>query len=167
MSGKSESHFMSDEQLVKDCIQNKPSAQKTLFERFSRKMMGLCMRYASDSQEAQDIVQDGFIKVFNSIEGFHHQGSLEGWIKRIMINTALDAYRKNKKRQKDVELDDENAMEISGQDGIIEGMSAAYLLDLIQTLPEGYKIVFNMFAVEGYSHKEVAECWRNGGWTLV
>ena len=148
---------MSDEQLVKDCIQKKPSAQKLLFDKFSRKMMGLCMRYASDSQEAQDIVQDGFIKVFNSIEGFHHDGSLEGWIKKIMINTALDAYRKNRKRQNDVELDNDHTMEISHDDGIVEEMSANYLLGLVQTLPEGYKIVFNMFAIEGYSHKEIAE----------
>jgi RNA polymerase sigma factor (sigma-70 family) len=157
MSGNSESHFMSDEQLVKDCIQQKPSAQKSLFDKFSRKMMGLCMRYASDTQEAQDIVQDGFIKVFNSIEGFNHNGSLEGWVKRIMINTALDAYRKNKKRQNDVELDKEHTMEISDDDGIVEEMSANYLMGVVQTLPEGYKIVFNMFAVEGYSHKEIAE----------
>ena len=157
MSGKSESHFMSDEQLVKDCVQKKPSAQKKLFDKFSRKMMGLCMRYASDTQEAQDIVQDGFIKVFNSIEGFHHEGSLEGWIKRIMINTALDAYRKNKKRQNDVELDSEWVLEVGEEDGIVEDMSASYLMSLVQKMPEGYRIVFNMFAVEGYSHKEIAD----------
>ena len=119
--------------------------------------MGLCMRYASDTQEAQDIVQDGFIKVFNSIEGFHHDGSLEGWIKRIMINTALDAYRKNKKRQNDVELDSDRVLEVGGEDGIVEEMSASYLMSLVQKMPEGYRIVFNMFAVEGYSHKEIAD----------
>ena len=119
--------------------------------------MGLCMRYASDTQEAQDIVQDGFIKVFNSIEGFHHEGSLEGWIKRIMINTALDAYRKNKKRQNDVELDSEWVLEVGEEDGIVEDMSASYLMSLVQKMPEGYRIVFNMFAVEGYSHKEIAD----------
>ncbi len=157
MSANSESHFMSDEQLVNDCIQEKPSAQKYLFDKFSRTMMGVCMRYARDSQEAQDIMQDGFIKVFNSISGFHHDGSLEGWVKRIMINTALDAYRRNKKRINDIELDNEHAMEISHDDHIVEGMSADYLLKIIQLLPEGYKLVFNMFAIEGYSHKEIAD----------
>ncbi|MEQ8522920.1 MAG: sigma-70 family RNA polymerase sigma factor, partial [Vicingaceae bacterium] len=90
------------------------------------------------------------------LDGFHHDGSLEGWIKRIMINTALDAYRKEKKRRYAVELDDEKAMEISEQDGIVEGLSAEYLLKIINQLPEGYKVVFNMFAIEGYSHKEIA-----------
>ena len=148
---------MSDEELVKACIQQQPAAQKALFDKFSRKMMGLCMRYASDTQEAQDIVQDGFVKVFNSMEGFNHEGSLEGWIKRIMINTALDAYRKNKKRQNDVELDNDYTLEISDQEEILGGMSAKFLLTLVQKLPEGYKLVFNMFAIEGYSHKEIAE----------
>ena len=157
MSGKSVSHFMSDEQLVKDCIQKKPSAQKQLFDRFSRKMLGICVRYASDTQEAQDIMQDGFVKVFNAIGGFQHEGSLEGWVKRIMINTALDAYRKDKKRRNAVELDDDKAMEISDQDGIVEGINAEFLLKMIKTLPEGYRIVFNMFAIEGYSHKEIAD----------
>jgi RNA polymerase sigma-70 factor (ECF subfamily) len=148
---------MSDEQLVKDCIQQRPTAQKQLFDRFSRKMLGLCLRYAADTQEAQDIMQDGFVKVFNSIGGFQHEGSLEGWIKRIMINTALDAYRKDKKRRYAVELDDEQAMEISDQDGIVEGINAEFLLKLIRKLPEGYQIVFNMSAIEGYSHKEIAD----------
>lgn len=156
MNKNSESYYMTDEELIKACIRNSPSAQKELFDRFSRKMMGVCSRYAEDSLEAQDIMQDGFIKVFNSMESFQYQGSLEGWIKRIMINTALDNYRRNKKRKYAVELDSEDAMEVKDQNQIVEGITKKFLLKLIQKLPEGYRIIFNMFAIEGYSHKEIA-----------
>ena len=109
MKEQSEFQLMTDEQLVKECRNNKASAQKALFDKFSKRMMTVCLRYAQDSLEAQDTMQDGFIKVFDSMDKFHHDGSLEGWVKRIMVNTALDAYRRNKKRRNAVELDDENA----------------------------------------------------------
>ena len=157
MKAQSEFHLMTDEQLVKECLQEKAAAQKLLFDRFSRIMMTVCLRYAQDTLEAQDIMQDGFIKVFNSLDKFHHDGSLEGWVKRIMINTALDAYRRNKKRRNALELDDENAMEISDQENVLGDISIKFLLKLIQDLPEGYRMVFNMFAIEGYSHKEIAK----------
>lgn len=157
MNKNSESYYMNDDELVKACTQKSPSAQKLLFERFSKKMMGICVRYADDTLEAQDIMQDGFVKVFNSMDTFQYQGSLEGWIKRIMVNTALDNYRKNKKRKFAVELDDEDAIEIKYDNTIVEGITNKFLLELIKKLPEGYRIVFNMFAIEGYSHKEIAE----------
>jgi len=157
MKEQSEFHLMSDEQLVKDCIQKKATAQKLLFDKFSKRMMTVCLRYAQDTLEAQDIMQDGFIKVFNSIDKFHHDGSLEGWVKKIMVNTALDAYRRNKKRRNALELDDENAMEIGDREDILGDISIKFLLKLIQDLPEGYRMVFNMFAIEGYSHKEIAK----------
>lgn len=156
MNKNSESYYMTDEELIKACIRKSASAQKELFNRYSRKMMGVCMRYAEDSLEAQDIMQDGFIKVFNSMESFHYQGSLEGWVKRIMINTALDNFRRNKKRKYAVELDSEDAMEIKEEDNIVEGITNKFLLKLIHNLPEGYRVIFNMFAIEGYSHKEIA-----------
>jgi RNA polymerase sigma-70 factor (ECF subfamily) len=157
MNKKSESYYMTDEELVKACVRKSPAAQKVLFDRFSRKMMTICARYADDSLEAQDILQDAFIKVFNSIESFHYEGSLEGWIKRIMINTALDNYRKNKKRKYALELDSEDVQELKEENEIVEGITSKYLLKLVQNLPEGYKVIFNMFAIEGYSHKEIAE----------
>lgn len=148
---------MKDEELVRECVRKNAIAQKKLFEMYSRKMMGICMRYAEDSLEAQDIMQDGFVKVFNSIGTFQHEGSLEGWIKRIMINTSLDNYRRNKKRKFALEIDGEVPMEIKQEAQIVEGMHSEYLLKVIQKLPEGYRQVFNMFAIEGYSHKEIAE----------
>lgn len=148
---------MTDEELVKACIQNSQTAQVQLFKRFSRKMMGLCLRYADDSLEARDILQDGFIKVFNSLQTFQYAGSLEGWIRRIMVNTALDNYRRNRKRKYAVELDSEDAMELKEENAIAEEMTGEYLLRLVKALPEGYRLVFNMFAIEGYSHQEIAD----------
>ncbi len=157
MNKDSESYYMSDEELIKACIQKSQSAQKALFDKYSRKMMGVCMRYADDSLEAQDILQDGFIKVFNSMSSFQHEGSLEGWIKRIIVNTALDNYRRNKKRKYAVELDDEDVRELKQEESIMGGINSKFLLSLINQLPEGYKLVFNMFAIEGYSHKEISQ----------
>ena len=157
MDKKSESYYMTDEELVKACVRKSPSAQKMLFDKFCKRMMTVCARYADDTLEAQDIMQDGFIKVFNSIETYHYEGSLEGWIKRIMINTALDNYRKNKKRKYAVELDSDDVREIKVESETVEGLTSKYLMKLVQNLPEGYRIIFNMFAIEGYSHKEIAE----------
>ena len=153
----SESYCMTDEELVKACLLKSPAAQKELFDRYSKRMLGVCLRYADDTLEAQDILQDGFIKVFNSMGTFQSHGSLEGWVKRIMINTALDNYRKNKKRKFAVELDSKDAMEIKLDNNIVEGITNKFLLTLINNLPAGYRLVFNMFAIEGYSHKEIAE----------
>lgn len=156
MDKESYSYYMTDEELVKACCKNSPAAQKMLFDKFSRRMMTICLRYADDSLEAQDVMQDGFIKVFNSIEKFQFTGSLEGWIKRIMINTSLDNFRKNRKRKYALELDDEDAIEIKEENNIVEGITNEYLLKVIQKLPEGYRIIFNMYAIEGYTHKEIA-----------
>jgi RNA polymerase sigma-70 factor (ECF subfamily) len=147
---------MNDEQLVKGCVEGRPSAQKYLFEKYSRKMMGVCLRYATERQEAEDVLQEGFIKVFNAIGTFNNQGSLEGWVRKIMVNTALDNYRKNSATKHAVEIDE--MQDVLGKDNdIVETMEAEGLLSLLQKLPEGYRVVFNMYAMEGYTHKEIAE----------
>lgn len=147
---------MTEEQLVKECISGNAIAHKKFYDLFAKKMMGVCLRYTSNYEEAQDVLQDGFIKVFSKLPKFVNKGSLEGWVRRIMVNTALDQYRKNKKHQRDVELDSVS-FKLEKSEYIIEAMSADDLLKIIQTLPEGYRIVFNLFAIEGYSHKEIAE----------
>jgi RNA polymerase sigma-70 factor (ECF subfamily) len=119
-------------------------------------MMGVCLRYTNNYEEAQDVLQDGFIKVFNKLSKFVNKGSLEGWVRRIMVNTALDHYRKNKKFQKDIEID-AVSFKLEKQEYIVESINAQDLLKIIQTIPEGYRVVFNLFAIEGYSHKEIAE----------
>jgi len=153
---KSSKALMSNEEMLEGCKAQKEHAQKILFERYAGLMTGVCMRYADRYEEAQDMMQDGFIKVFKKINSFTGKGSLEGWIRRIMVNTALDHLRKTKKERFHVDV---NEVEYKLQDGqqIISSLQADDLLKLIQALPVGYRTVFNMYAIEGYTHKEIAE----------
>ncbi|MBV6460778.1 MAG: ECF RNA polymerase sigma-E factor [Flavobacteriales bacterium] len=145
---------MTDEQLVEGCVIKKALAQKALYDKYSRRMLGVCLRYASSTDEAQDILQDGFIKVFDKIEAFNAKGSLEGWIRRIMVNTALDNFRKNKKHMNQTDVDDIK-YQLKADNFVVESLEAKALLKIIQTLPTGFRTVFNLYAIEGYSHKEI------------
>ena len=147
---------MTDEQLVKECVSGNTIAQKKFYDLFAKKMMGVCLRYTNNLEEAQDVLQDGFIKIFGKLHDFESKGSLEGWVRRIMVNTALDHYRKNKKHQNDVDVD-VVGYKLEKDDYIVEAITAEDLLKIIQAIPEGYRVVFNLFAIEGYSHKEIAE----------
>ncbi len=147
---------MTDEELVKGCIENIPSCQKLLFERFSRKMMGVCLRYAGRSEEAEDMLQNGFIKIFEKLSTFRGTGSLEGWIRRIMVNESLAYLRKNKAMQMNIDIEDAK-YKVPGNSHVGESMNEKDLLKIIQQLPAGFRTVFNMYAIEGYSHKEIAE----------
>ena len=147
---------MDDSALVKKCVDGDQRAQRMLFEKFAPKMLGVCMRYSKSSEQAEDVLQDGFVKVFTKLSYYKGDGSLEGWIRRIIVNTALDQIRKNAKFQSDVALDDvDYKLELKGN--VLENLAAEDLLQLINEMPAGYKVVFNMFAIEGYSHKEIAE----------
>lgn len=147
---------MTDEQIVKGCIEKNAIAQKNLYEKFVRKMMGVCLRYCDCSEEAEDVVQNGFISIFDNIESFKGTGSLEGWIRKIMVNTALTHIRKNKKLKQNIELDGVEFMLASNMDSG-DSFAVKDLLKIIQTLPLGFKTVFNLYAIEGYSHREIAE----------
>lgn len=147
---------MTDEKLVKECVAGSPVAQKAFYDRFAKKMMGVCLRYCRNYEEAQDVLQDGFIKIFKTLPKFESKGSLEGWVRRIMVNTALDAYRKSKKYQQNVDVDSVSYL-LDSEDYIIESINADDLLAIIRKIPEGYRVVFNLFAIEGYSHKEIAD----------
>jgi len=147
---------MTEESLIKECASGNVLAQKTFYEKFAGKMMGVCLRYARNSDEAEDVLQDAFIKIFNKIPEYVKKGSLEGWVRRIVVNTALDSYRKNKKHQKDVEAGSVDYL-LEQKNYIVEELNAQDLLVIINNLPEGYRMVFNLFAIEGYSHKEIAE----------
>ncbi|MEO6903913.1 MAG: RNA polymerase sigma factor [Bacteroidia bacterium] len=146
---------MTDEQIVEGCINKNAVAQKHLYEKYVRKMMGICLRYCDSTEEAEDVVQNGFISVFGNIHSFKATGSLEGWIRRIMVNTALTNIRKNKKLKNNIELDHVEFLLPSTQ--VTDEFAAKDLLKLIQTLPLGFRTVFNLYAIEGYSHKEIGE----------
>ena len=147
---------MTEAQLIERCSKNDITAQTELYNRFARRMMGICLRYSENRAEAQDLLQDGFLKVFQKISTFKGEGTLDGWIRRIMINTALDNIRRKDNEKDRVEFEEETLW--NGDDnGIIPAISAKELLRDIQNLPRGYRTAFNLFAIEGYNHKEIGE----------
>lgn len=147
---------MTDEELVTGCIAKNQAAQRLLFDRFSRKMMGVCLRYANRSEEAEDMLQNGFIKIFNKIDTFRREGALEGWIRRIIVNECLSYLRATKMLKLNKSIDDVEFALPHGNP-ITEKINTQDLLKIIHKLPVGFRTVFNMYAIEGYSHKEIAE----------
>ncbi len=142
--------------LVLYCQKGERDYQKILYDRFSPKMLGICMRYARDRSEAEDFLQEGFIKVFKNIKNLRNAQQLESWIERIIVNTALEHIRKKKSSKgQEVDLDDNVDSEVDEQ--VTDELSRDELLKLIQELPEGFRAVFNMYAIEGFSHKEIAQ----------
>lgn len=142
--------------LAKNCIEGDQRAQQKLFEMYAPKMMGVCLRYMKDHAQAEDVLQDGFVKVFTKLDKYTGNGSLEGWVRRIMVNTALDELRKTNKFKTNVSMDDVDYKVESDADAL-SSLLEEDLLKLIQEMPDGYKTVFNMFAIEGFSHKEIGE----------
>ncbi|MDD4922420.1 MAG: sigma-70 family RNA polymerase sigma factor [Bacteroidales bacterium] len=147
---------INEKQLIADCQQGDSHAQRRLYELYSGKMMGVCLRYCKDKETAKDLLHDGFLKVYTHLDGFEGKGSFEGWMRRIMVNTALEYIRK--KSDEGYCLDIEEAFTLTSQDyGVLEKMQAEELVKIIQKLPHTYRTTFNLFVVEGYSHKEIAE----------
>jgi RNA polymerase sigma factor (sigma-70 family) len=147
---------MTDEQIVKGCIEKNAIAQKVLYDKFSRKMMGVCLRYFDSREEAEDVLQNGFITVFENLGSYKGTGSLEGWIRKVMVNTALTDIRKNKKLKQNIELDSVAFM-LPSTSYLNDTFAVTDLLKIIQSLPVGFRTVFNLYAIEGYSHKEIGE----------
>ena len=141
-------------ELIEGCKAGERRCQHKLYNLLAKKMYGVCLRYAKDSIEAEDILQDGFIKVFTKMDQFSFSGSFEGWVRRIMVNTALEYYRRSSKMHSVGEI--EEAKDEIASEEIMGNINAQDLIKLIQSLPVGYKTVFNLYAIEGYSHKEIA-----------
>lgn len=147
---------MTDAELIEGCIKGSRNHQRVLYERYSAPMMGVCMRYAATEDEAEDILQEGFVTVFRKIDTYTGKGELGGWIRKVFVNTALMAYRKNKARQMQVDIDSAGYNLDSGED-VFSQVSTGDLMRMIQRLPAGARMVFNLYAVEGYEHQEIAE----------
>ncbi len=147
---------MTDKKLIKKCTEGDLLAQKAFYEKFAGKMLGVALRYMNGTDEAHDVLQDSFIKVFKNLPHYQNKGSLEGWIRRIVVNTSLDQIRKNKKYMDHVEVDNVSYL-LEDTSFIHEELEAEDLLKIINKLPVGYRVVFNLFAIEGYAHKEIAE----------
>ena len=147
---------MDEKALISGCIEGNPRAQKLLFDTFSPKFFALSLRYMKGTDEAEDVLQEGFVKIFSKLSGYKGKGSFEGWMRRIIVNTCLDQIRKNQKLKFDTPIENEE-YKLSMNAFILEKMSANELIEEIKKMPPGYRVVFNMFAIEGYSHKEIAE----------
>ena len=139
--------------LIQKAIQNNREAQQQLFVRHSPKMLGVCRQYVKDIHHAEDLLLSGFLKVFTKLATFKHEGSFEGWIRRIMVNTCISHLRKKSL----IELSDEDFVFNEAATESLENTSVTEIQKLIDALPEGYKMVFNLFAIEGFKHSEIAD----------
>ena len=146
---------MDEKQLLNECLKGDVKAQKRLYDMFAPKMYGVCLRYAKDQDTAQDYLQEGFIRVFTHLDKFRHEGSLEGWVRRIVVNTALEKLRKMDVFKNSVEVETALNKEYDAVQ-LMDQINAGELLQLIQTLPTGFRTVFNLYAIEGYTHQEIA-----------
>ncbi|MET0634613.1 MAG: sigma-70 family RNA polymerase sigma factor [Chitinophagaceae bacterium] len=147
---------MDQQKLVKDCLKGKIQAQRELYETYAESMLGICYRYTRSVRDAEDILQEGFMKVFLHLGQYKQEGELGAWIRRIMVNTALNFLKRNRKYQEEMFFTEEYLHPVADEDPSrrLEGKELA---DLIRQLPQGYQVIFNLHAVEGYSHVEIGE----------
>lgn len=145
---------LNEHELIRGCLRGSAQCQRDLYERFAGKMYAVCLRYARTREDAADILQEGFLKVFSKMGQFQFQGSFEGWVRRVMVNTALRAYQKQ--RYEFEQTGYERLPELPVEPDAVALLSESELLNVVQKLPDGYRAVFNLVAIEGYSHAEAA-----------
>lgn len=145
---------MTEELLLQGCLQNDATAQQELYNRYSPRMLSVCYRYAKTREDAEDMLQEGFIKVFTQIGQFETRGSFEGWMLRIMVHTCINHLKKNKRFNENVDIIQAANISIK-DDNIPSTLQAKQVVECIRTLPTGYRTVLNLYAIEGYSHKEI------------
>lgn len=146
--------YMTEEAILQGCLQNKAAAQKALYEKYCAKMMAVCYRYGHNREDAEDMLQEGLIKVFGQIHTFENRGSLEGWIRRIVVHTCINILKKNKKFNESVDLIHANTMQVR-EETIPSIIQAKQVVECIRLLPVGYRTVLNLYAIEGFSHREI------------
>jgi RNA polymerase sigma-70 factor (ECF subfamily) len=145
----------SDEQIIAGCRAGDRKYQELLYQRFASKMFTVCMRYTAESNSAQDLLQEGFVKIFKNIDKFRGDGSFEGWIRRIFVNTCLEFVRKKANMYV---VQDTETVKVEYQDeNALQKLMKEDLMEMIQSLSTGYRTIFNLYVIEGYSHKEIAE----------
>lgn len=147
-------------EIIQGCVNSDSKSQQIIYQKFYGKMLGVCMRYSKDRESAKDILQDGFVKVFINIKQYGGNGSFEGWIRKVIINTALDSIRKNKHliQYADSGYVEENAEEIKEEETTeYANISTEQIMEAVQQLPNAYRTVFNMYVVDGFTHKEIGE----------
>jgi RNA polymerase sigma-70 factor (ECF subfamily) len=147
---------MDNSRLVKECLRSIPAAQKQLYDLFAEQMLGVCYRYTKSIADAEDILQDGFVKVFKHLNTYKQEGELGAWIRRIMVTTALNYLKKHRRYQVDLSFENEAMHPITESNAEVN-LSAKELAEIIRQQPTGYQAIFNLYAVEGYTHVEIGK----------
>src|SRR5215831_10890329 len=147
--------FMTEEAILQGCLHNDATAQRELYNRYSPKMLSVCYRFAHNREDAEDMLQEGFIKVFSQIRTFENRGAFEGWIRRIIVHTCINILKKNKKFNESVDIIHATTIQIR-EESVPAIIQAKQVVECIRLLPMGYRTVLNLYAVEGYSHREIA-----------
>ncbi len=145
---------MTEEAILKGCLQNDPAAQRELYNRYSPKMLSVCYRFAHNREDAEDMLQEGFIKIFSQMHTFGNRGAFEGWIRRIIVHTCINVLKKNKKFNESVDIIHATAVQVRDE-SIPSIVQAKQIVECIRMLPIGYRTVLNLYAIEGYSHREI------------
>ncbi len=146
---------MTEQELIERCKKNDRLAQQALYDRYSPHMWGVCLRYMKNPEDAEDVLVEGFYKIFDKLDSYRGDGSFEGWIRRVLVNEALMALRKKNNFAMTVEL--EVNMDVAQESTIDDELSGQEILQLLDLLPTGYRTVFNLYVLEGFKHREIAE----------
>ena len=149
-------YLMTEQAILAGCLKNDPVAQRELYNRYSPKMLSVCYRFAQSREDAEDMLQEGFIKVFTQIQTFQNKGAFEGWIRRIVVHTCINFLKKYKKFNENIDLAYAGFLQVK-EETVPSIMQAKQVVECIRLLPIGYKTVLNLYAIEGYNHKEIAE----------
>ena len=149
--------MLDEKQIIDGCCRKNRKAQKALFDKYASVLLGVCMRYAGRRDVAEDILQDGFVKIYVNIKDYSGKGSFINWMKKIMINTAITHYHRNLKHQYHHDIEEIKETEVAGFEFETGEFTREELFMIVQELPEGYRMAFNLYAMEGYKHKEIAE----------
>jgi RNA polymerase sigma-70 factor (ECF subfamily) len=145
---------MTEEAILKGCLQNEPAAQRELYNRYSPKMLSVCYRFAHNREDAEDMLQEGFIKIFSQMHTFGNRGAFEGWIRRIIVHTCINILKKNKKFNESVDIIHATGAMVR-EESVPSIVQAKQIVECIRMLPIGYRTVLNLYAIEGYSHREI------------
>ena len=146
---------MTEEAILSGCLQNDAGAQRELYTRYSPKMLSVCYRFAHNREDAEDMLQEGFIKVFSQVHTFQNKGAFEGWIRRIIVHTCINNLKKNKRFNESVDIIYANGVQVR-EESVPSIVQAKQIVECIRLLPLGYRTVLNLYAIEGYNHKEIS-----------
>ena len=146
-----------DEEILKGCKNDDRKAQEQLYKKYAPVLLGVLCRYSRSRQEAEDLLQEGFVKIFRNIDQYREEGTLLAWMRKIMVNTAIRYYQSNIEESKNIRLKDTMERKLADVDTNVISYSAEEVAKVLQLLPEGFRIVFNMYAIEGYRHKDIAK----------